>query len=196
MKRILLAVVALTPLMAKDNEPAQRLDSAAVTPKQVQVVWLKQAIIQPSRPFPAEAKRLQGYIVDTLHNLHDRFPNLKMAYLSNRIYGGYATTPLNPEPHAYESGFAVKWAIADQIASKPELNYDSAKGPVRAPWLAWGPYLWSDGIKGRTDGLIYVREDLGEDGTHPTIPGREKVAKLLLEFLKKDPTSRPWFVKK
>jgi lipid-binding SYLF domain-containing protein len=29
MKRILLAVVALTPLMAKDNEPAQRLDSAA-----------------------------------------------------------------------------------------------------------------------------------------------------------------------
>jgi lipid-binding SYLF domain-containing protein len=29
MKRILLAVVALTPLMAKDQEPAQRLDSAA-----------------------------------------------------------------------------------------------------------------------------------------------------------------------
>jgi hypothetical protein len=173
----------------------ERLRAAGVTAKQVQAVWLKQAIIQPSRPFPADARRLQGYLVDTLHNLSSRYPNLKIAYLSNRIYAGYAATPLNPEPHSYESGFAVKWTIADQIAGKPELNYDRAKGEVRAPWLAWGPYLWGDGVKARRDGLTWLREDLGEDGTHPSMSGREKVAKLLLEFLKTDPTSQPWFLK-
>src|SRR5712692_4431650 len=173
----------------------QRLSAAGVTSKQVQAVWLKQAIIQPSRPFPADARRLQGYLVDTLHNLNSRYPNLKIAYLSSRIYAGYAATPLNPEPHSYESAFAVKWAIADQIAGEPELNYDPGKGAVRAPWLAWGPYLWGDGVKARRDGITWLREDLGEDGTHPSMYGREKVAKLLLDFLKNDPTSRPWFVK-
>jgi hypothetical protein len=175
----------------------QRLSTAGVTAKQVQVVWLKQAIIQPNRAFPAEAKRLQGYLVDSLHNLTSRYPNLKIAYLSSRIYAGYAASPLNPEPHAYESGFAVKWTIADQIAGKPELNYDSAKGTVRAPWLAWGPYLWADGVNARGDGLTWQPEDFasgaGEDGIHPSMSGCEKVAKLLLDFLKNEPTARPWF---
>ena len=171
-----------------------RLSSAAVTDRQVQAVWLKQAIIMPQRPFPAEAKRLQGYLAATLHNLAARYPNLKIAYLSSRIYAGYATTPLNPEPHAYESAFAVRGVIASQIAGHAELNYDPSKGPVRSPWLAWGPYLWADGIKPRSDGLTYLPADLGSDGTHPSPSGREKVAQLLLDFLKKDPTSRPWFL--
>ena len=171
-----------------------RLTTAGVTDRQVQAVWLKQAIIQPRRPFPAEAKRLQGYLVDTLHNLAPRYPNLKIAYLSSRIYAGYATTVLNPEPHAYESAFAVRWVIASQIAGHDGLNYDPSKGPVRSPWLAWGPYLWADGAKARSDGLAYLPPDLGPDGTHPSPSGREKVAQLLLDFLKKDPASRPWFL--
>ncbi len=190
------AEVIAYPQMAFWKVVDQRLKGAGVTPKQVQVVWLKQAIIMPSEPFPTEARALQRYLVDILHILNDRFPNLKITYLSSRIYGGYAVTPLNPEPHAYESAFSVKWVIADQIAGKPELNYDPARGQVRSPWLAWGPYLWADGGKGRKDGLVYLREDLDRDGTHPAMPGREKVAKLLLDFLKKDPTARPWFAKR
>jgi lysophospholipase L1-like esterase len=50
-------------------------------------------------------------------------------------------------------------------------------------------------MKPRSDGLIWTREDVGNDGTHPSPAGRVKVAKLLLTFLKQDPTSRPWFVK-
>jgi hypothetical protein len=174
----------------------QRLARADATPKQVQVVWLKQAIIAPKEAFPAEAKKLQGFLEATLNNLSARYPNLKLAYLSSRIYAGYALTPLNPEPHAYESGFAVKWLIADQIAGKLELNYDAAKGAVRAPWVAWGPYLWTDGMKGRKDGLVFSKQDLEErDGTHPAMPGRGKVAGQLLEFFKKDETARPWFSK-
>jgi hypothetical protein len=173
----------------------QRLSAAGVTARQVQAVWLKQANAGPKEPFPAEAKRLAGHLAGTLHILNDLFPNLKIAYLSSRIYAGYASTPLNPEPHAYETAFAVKWVIADQIAGQPALNYDPAQGTVRCPWLAWGPYLWADGLEGRQDGLVYRREDLGPDGTHPSISGRAKVAKQLLDFLKKDPSARAWFLR-
>jgi lysophospholipase L1-like esterase len=177
------------------NVVERRLSAAGVAGNQVEAVWIKQANAQPSAAFPAEAKRLQADLVATLRNLHDRFPNLKIAYLSSRIYGGYAATPLNPEPHAYESAFAAKWTIAGQIAGDPDLNYDPAKGAVRSPWIAWGPYLWADGTKGRRqDGLVYRREDLGPDGTHPSESGRRKVAAQLLDFLKTDPTSKPWFL--
>ncbi|MFB3829251.1 MAG: hypothetical protein ACE15B_20960 [Bryobacteraceae bacterium] len=172
-----------------------RLSEAGATAKQVQAAWLKQAIIGPKREFPAEARLLERYLADTLHNLRDKFPNLKIVYLSSRTYAGYAGTPLNPEPHSYESAFAVKWIITRQIEGDPELNYDPAKGAVRAPWVAWGPYLWADGLKGRKDGFIWMRQDSGPDGTHPSMSGREKVAKLLLDFLKREPTSRGWFVK-
>jgi hypothetical protein len=174
----------------------QRLAEAGVTPAQVEAVWLKQANAQPSAGFPADAKKLEADVVATLHNLHDRFPNLKLCYLSSRIYGGYAVTPLNPEPYAYEGGFAMKWAIADQIAGTPDLNFDPARGAVRAPWIAWGPYLWSDGVKGRKlDDLVYTRDDLGPDGTHPSDAGRRKVARQLLDFLKTDPTAKGWFLR-
>jgi hypothetical protein len=172
----------------------ERLKAAGVTRKQVQAAWVLQANPGPNRPFPAEVKELQQNLADTLHVMQDRFPNLKIAYLSSRTYAGYATSPLNPEPHAYESGFAVKWLIADQLARKAELNYDPAKGQVRAPWLAWGPYVWADGTTANQDGLSYVRSDYSEqDGTHPSASGREKVAARLLQFLKTDPTAQPWF---
>jgi len=174
----------------------QRLVAAGVTAKQVEVAWIKQANAQPTAPFPVEAKRLQADLVATLHNLRGQFPNLKIAYLSSRIYGGFAVTPLNPEPHAYEGGFAVKWTVGAQIAGDADLNYDPAKGAVRSPWIAWGPYLWADGVKGRKqDSLTYSRADLGTDGTHPSAQGSEKVGRLLLEFLKRDPTARPWFAR-
>lgn len=163
----------------------RRMAAAGATASQVQVVWLKQANAQPSQPFPAEAKKLKADLVATLENLRKRYPNLKLVYFSSRIYGGYAATPLNPEPHAYETAFAVKWLIADQIAGEAP----------RSPWLGWGPYLWADGMKGRKDGMIWTRDDLGPDGTHPSMAGREKVARQLLEFFKTDATAKVWFLK-
>src|ERR1700730_4075032 len=97
----------------------ERLKAAGVTRQQVQAAWVLQANPGPNRPFPSEAKELQQNLADTLHVMQDRFPNLKIAYLSSRTYAGYATSPLNPEPHAYESGFAVKWLIAEQVVGKP-----------------------------------------------------------------------------
>ena len=167
---------------------ATRLADAGVTAKQVQAIWFKQANAGPTREFPAEAKKLEADIVKTLQNVKAKYPNTRVAYLSNRIYAGFASSPLNPEPHAYETAFSVKWAIARQIAGDAELSLD------RVPWIAWGPYIWTDGVKGRADGLKFTREDVGPDGTHPSDSGRAKVARLLLDFLIAEPTARPWFL--
>ena len=43
--------------------------------------------------------------------------------------------PGNSEPFSYESGFAVKWLVEQQLKGDPALNYDPQKGTVQAPWL-------------------------------------------------------------
>ena len=177
----------------------RRLQKTGVTPRQVQVVWLKQALMGPARfgEFPAHARKLADDVATILSLARERYPSLRTAYLSSRIYAGYATTPLNPEPYAYESAFAVRRLIDEQSKGEPKLNWDPAKGPVKAPLLLWGPYLWGGGTTPRkADGLMWNREDLGGDGTHPSASGRQKVATLLLEFFTTDPTAKPWFTGK
>ena len=117
---------------------------------------MKQAIMGQARfgEFPAHAKKLQSDLVTTLKLPKARFPNLQIAYLSSRIYTGYATKPLNPEPYAYEGAFSIRWIIDAQVRSDAELNADSTKGEVKAPVVLWGPYLWADGTTPRTDGLV------------------------------------------
>ena len=172
----------------------QRLSAAKVTPLQVQVAWLKEANANPTDPFPGHANTLVENFVGIAHILHARFPNLKLLYNSSRIYAGYATTTLNPEPYAYESGFAVKWFIERQINGDTALA--NAGPAIRSPWLSWGPYLWADSLNPRNgDGLTWAVTDFLADGTHPSATGRLKVAHMLLDFLKSDPTARPWFVK-
>jgi len=175
-----------------------RIKRARVTPVQVQVVWIKQAEMGPARlgEFPKHAQVLKDNIAVILQELKKKFPNLRVAYLSNRIYAGYAGTQLNPEPYAYESAFSVRWLIEDQIQGKPELNYDPDKGQVKSPLLLWGPYLWGDGVKPRkSDGLVWKREDLSGDGTHPSQSGRQKVAEMLLKFFKTDVNAKSWFLR-
>jgi hypothetical protein len=176
----------------------QRLAKARVEPNQVQVVWMKQAEMSPAQygAFPAHAQVLRDNMGVILHTLKTRFPNLRIAYLSSRIYAGYATTGLNPEPYAYESAFSVRWLIQDQINGDPNLGYDAIQGPALAPLLLWGPYLWADGTQPRkSDGLVWLREDLGPDGTHPSASGRQKVARMLLDFFQSDASTRQWFLK-
>ena len=172
----------------------ERLHEAGATADQVQAVWLKQADAQPETGFPRYARVLEGELAKIVQVLHDRFPNLKLTYLSSRIFAGYATLPLNPEPYAYESGFSVKWLIEKQIRGDKSLNFDATRGTVRAPWLSWGPYLWANGTEAREDGLKWEERDFSSDATHPSPAGQRKVAKLLLDFFKSDSTTKGWFV--
>jgi hypothetical protein len=173
----------------------QRLAQAGVSREQVQAAWIKEADAGPTQGFPAYARTLQAELRQIVQLMHTRFPNLKLVYLSSRTYGGFATTRLNPEPYAYESGFSVKWLIEEQLKGEAELNFDARTGPVRAPWLSWGPYLWANGSVKRADGFSYDESDFGGDGTHPTAAGQRKVARLLLEFFKTDSTTKPWFTR-
>jgi len=174
----------------------QRLKAADVSPEQVQVVWIKQALIQQGRfgEFPEHAKKLQSDLTAILQQLKRHFPNLQLAYMSSRIYAGYATTALNPEPYAYEGAFSVRWVIDAQVKGDPKLNCDAARGHVNAPVVLWGPYLWGDGTTPRKDGLVWTKDDLSDrDGTHPSDSGRQKVAEMLLKFFHSDPYAKGWY---
>ncbi|RMG46608.1 MAG: hypothetical protein D6718_05275 [Acidobacteria bacterium] len=171
-----------------------KLAAAGVTPLQVQAVWLKEARRKPIEPFPEDARILRDQLRVIVRIIKSRYPNTRAVYLDSRIYAGYATTQLNPEPYAYQSGFSVKWLIEEQLSGSPALNFDPARGPVRAPWLSWGPYLWADGLVPRSDGLTWRCVDFNDDGTHPSPLGRDKVSDMLLAFFESDPTTVPWFV--
>ena len=179
----------------------QRLTAASVSSNQVQAIWLKQALARPANYglFPLHAQILQNDLAIILRIAKSKFPNLRLAYLScrTRCYSN-VSSDLNPEPFAFETGFADKWVIEDQLLGRNNLNYDSTKGAVVAPWLSWGPYLWTDGKAGRSDGLTSVcPDDLQSDFTHPSPDGGvPKVARQLLAFFKTDPTAAPWFLRR
>jgi hypothetical protein len=187
-----------------DTVRLNRLGPLGLTEKQVQVVWVKQADAGPRDSLPstqADAYQLETLLGNIARALKTHYPNLKIIFFSSRIYAGYATTTLNPEPFAYESGFAVKWLIQAQIeqvsnggtvtdARAGDLNYNTG-----APWLAWGPYLWADGLTPRAgDGLVWQSSDFVQDGTHPSQTGQQKVGTMLLTFFKTSPFTKCWFV--
>jgi hypothetical protein len=176
-----------------------RIQDAGATDLQLQVVWIKQAVKDETNPFPTDAQNLKGNLISIVKNLKSKYPSVKLAYVSSRIYAYGAGT--NPEPYAYEGAFATKWLIENQINGSADLAY-TGDAPL-APWLSWGPYLWADGLGpdgvvgdpfGRLDGLEWLCSDFGTDGIHPSADGENKVADMLLNFFKTDPTTTPWFL--
>jgi hypothetical protein len=178
------------PLSYIDSE----LALAGVTNEQVQVVWYKLADEDPQQPFPQHVHALQAENVWIVQELMRTYPNLQLAYFSTRIYGGYATAMASPEPIAYETGFAYKWMIEQQIVGDPSLNYDPARGVVMAPWLSWGPYLWADGLTPRSDGLTWDCSDFLDDGMHPSFLGAVRVGGSVHSFFQNDVTTMPWYL--
>jgi len=173
------------------------LPNAGVTTNQVVAAWILDIDGGPSGTFPHDMVNLQSQLQEIAENLQSKFPNIKLAYYSSMNYTGYSdgAATLNPEPWAYESGFAVKNAIQDQIGGDPAMNFNPALGPVLAPWVAWGPYYWANGMIPRSDGLVWSCQDMYIDGTHPSDPaGRIKVSTELLNFLKTDDTASKWFL--
>jgi hypothetical protein len=169
--------------------------------KQVQIAWIKLANAPPTGTLPdpgADAYRLQEQFGQIARAMKQRYPNLKMIFFSSRIYGGYAITDRNPEPFAYEQAFAIKWTVAAQIRQRETGEIDRISGDLNpetvAPWIGWGPYMWANGASPRSDGLVWLREDLKEDGVHPAKPGIEKVAGILLNFFKTSPLTSCWFL--
>jgi hypothetical protein len=172
------------------------LAKAKVTPAQVQVVWVLHAL-RETGPFPAYTQEFQGYLEATARNLKAHFPNVKLAYYTSRerAYIMYR----KGEPDCYEAGFAVRWMIDKQMQGDPTLNWNPEKGKVNAPLILWGPYFWCDGLKARSDGLIWTCCEPTTDvynNPHPEPSGAQKGADQLYAFFKTDPTATPWYLRR
>lgn len=191
-----------------------------LTANQVQIIWLKQADAGPTVSLKdgsgADAYALEGYLGQVLRAIKVNYPNVKMVFLASRSYAGYATSTLNPEPYAYESGFAVKWLIQAQLNQMKtgvidpiagDLSYSTTyPNTATTAWIAWGPYFWADGTTPRSDGLTWQYCDfVASDHTHPSpdFPsgclidpnqsGEHKAGNLLLDFFLNSPYTQSWF---
>jgi len=197
---------------------------------QVQVAWLKEAN-SLSSPFPvslpvetlcppahgvlddttcADAFVYEEYLGGILRAAKQRYPNLKLVFISSRIYGGYDQSSKSHEPYAYEYGFSTKWTIQAQINQADRGRPpDPMAGDLSysvAPWAAWGPYIWADGPKPRSDALVWCdgalsptppcngEVDFQTDGVHPNSTGQLKVAAMLWTFFSTSPYSTVWFL--
>jgi hypothetical protein len=218
------------------------LTPLGLTEQQVEAVWIKEAnggpgvagcgsggslpcnsLCDPSTSgcsntaTTTEAIRYEEQLGEILRAAKTRWPNLKVAFLSSRIYAGYATDDLSPEPYAYEYGFSVKWFVEAQVLQARNGTIDPVAGDLNysngtAPWIAWGPYIWAAGDTPRSDGLIWCNGqttapcngevDYQSDGTHPNSLGQAKVAygentpnsvMNLLDFFLQSPYTKAWF---
>lgn len=190
---------------------AQILSNSGLSEKQVQVILWKDAEASPQASLTSttncatmtstfsttpDACIYEHFAAQVIRYVKSRYPNLQQMFLHSRIYAGYATTSLSPEPYAYEYGFATKWLIQAQIDEINSGTITPITGDLSyaaAPWLAWGPYFWADGTIPRSDGLTWLPSDfLSSDGTHPSIAGVGKVSSLMLPFYESSPYTT-WF---
>jgi len=174
------------------------LPNAGVTANQVVAIWFEPTDILYSGTFPTDVANVTTEIEDIMRDQLVLFPNVKLSYLSSRIYAAYSnglTQKTNPEPYAYEEGWSVKWAIEDQLDGDPNLNYNPSLGPVKAPWMSWASYYWGNGLTPRPDGLVWTCQDFVPDGVHPSTPlGAENVANEVVNFFETDDSAAPWFL--
>lgn len=204
--------------------------SPCLTEAQVQVIWMKNGNPDPGSdgframststncaselPKPAtEACFYEQQLGTIVRAAKIRYRNLKQIFFTTRIYAGYASTPLNPEPYAYEYGFSGKWLVQAQIDQIRTSAVDPVAGDLdynsgATAWIAWGSYPWARGTKPRSDGLIWCNGQTGSpcngevdfepDGTHPSSdnPGKDgttKVANPLMSFFKTSAYTASWF---
>ncbi len=184
-----------------------KITQAGLTKAQIQAVWMKLTNAYPQSCNNNDFADFVNKMYEDMRMIMERlnrpdpanpsvkeYPNLKVIYVSSRIYGGYSQDPLSPEHSAYWSGFAMRKLIQDQmIGDNSGITYDY-------PILLWGyngpnatTYLWANGVIPRSDGLTYQCSDLVTDGVHPADGAKIKVTNMLLNFFISDPLAKVWF---
>ena len=164
-----------------------------IGPGDVQVIWLKLS------DYPSDFANFQQNIMTVITQKLPEYgyANVKLIYVSSRIYAGYTLCLLNPEPLSYETGFVMQKVVLDQINDTSDGGITYSNAPV----ILWGPYLWADGTKANSKGISWScnnnlnssQMDYQADGTHPSAAGEAKVGAALLNFFKTNTTSKDWF---
>ncbi len=180
-----------------------KLAEKDITPIQLQVGWLMHSSRTDSNGYDVTsyADSLVKRFTVALNALLYYYPNLKVVFVSGFPYGGYAD-PMKAlyhvisEPSSYHHNFAMKELIRRQISGDVTLKYREPGKKV--PYIVWGPPLWADGKNPRTyDGLTWNCEAefaIDGGGYHLTNEGKDKLAKILLNFFRTDTLSEGWFM--
>lgn len=159
-----------------------RLTDAGATTAQVTAIWMQNPVGRNSGDdFTAWVDLNADLTGELIVELAVRYPNLRQVYVSSRSYGGYIdNTGGVVEPYSYEHGYAMRRVVGESIADPSGL------------WVDWGPYLWTDGVAGRDDGMVWACADVVGSGSHSSDSGKDKITALLDAFFSDAPTS-PWF---
>lgn len=176
-----------------------RLAPLGLSEKQVQVIWMD--VAGNDTAFRVTASAADGALRlrrlgATIRALKQRYPNLQLLFLSSRRYGGFSA---GGEPQAYESGFVVRWIVESQVNESRGQAPNSDAGELSpstgiAPWISWGPYLWTRGELPRMDGMTWTRADYDSTGVRFSRQGAEKLGGVLIEFFKGSALTRCWFL--
>ena len=184
------------------NGFVSKIASEGCSPHQVQAAWIKLTNANPQQPgsddFPVYVENMYRNMTKVVTFLR-QYSDVKVAYLSTRMYGGYSLIQLSPEPSVYESAFAMRWLIMDQLGTHQQDTSIVSDVPYadvtydNAPVLLWGPYFWANGLIPRNDGLTWTCNDMASDGVHPEESAKQKISDRLLAFLKEDSLAKVWF---
>jgi hypothetical protein len=86
----------------------QRLAAAGVTRSRCRRSGSRKPDANPTLGWPMYAVNLKGEFEAILQVIHSKFPNSRQCYVASRIYAGYATSMLNPEPYCVRAGVLVQ----------------------------------------------------------------------------------------
>lgn len=137
------------------------------------------------------------------------FPNLKLVFLTSRMYP-FGATPqnINADPYAFEYAFAVQQLIRAQIVQADNGgSTDPVAGDLsytNAPVAVWGPYFYAGQCSGtfadvRSDGLCYSSSDMAADQVHPAQGAITKIVSGFsnwageMSWFQNSPFASPWF---
>lgn len=162
-----------------------------LTNAQIQLAWVSTGDMLFSEPeFPAYSLTLADKYRDLLYTMQRHYPNLKIAFLSDRTFAGYIDDK-GPqklaEPTAYFTGWAVKFFISRQLQQEAGYSY------LEMPFVDWGPQLWTNGAAGNSKNYRWDCDDAAKGGIHPTAKGRSKEALVLYHFFSHHPYTSRWF---
>ena len=141
-----------------------------MSPGAVDVVVFFNAWGNPSGSFPTYLAQMTQAVREVYSNIQQAYPNVKLIYFVSREYAPPWAVSLNPNPYAYQDGFAYKHVIEERIN-------DTLTGvPV-----AWGPYQYDESWPDS-----YFRQP---DGVHLSPAGLDVAGQLWLDFF----MTQSWF---
>jgi len=142
----------------------------------------------------ADAYQLEQFMAMAARSVRYNYPNCVLMLIVSRNYAGYSRAPLNPEPYAYEAGFAAQFLMKAQAAQctasmtcsttpgdsyAGDLSYvatsrNACGGSPCAPLILWLGYTWANGSTPRgTDGLIWCDASYTSGQSGPPCEGEE-----------------------